>query len=97
MDRVSPDSPWLTGFSGEVAGPARLHFRLWQIQIAALTVLAAAWLATLGLVPAVLGLLAAKHVLVAVLMAGLGGETGHGSERPACGPGDFPGGAGDPE
>jgi hypothetical protein len=36
------------------------------------TILATAWLATLGWVPAILGLVVAKHVLVALLVMGLG-------------------------
>jgi len=50
----------------------RLHFRLWQVAMSALTVLATAWLVTLGPIPGVLGLLTAKHILVAILVMGLG-------------------------
>ena len=50
----------------------RLRFRLRQIAMSALTVLATAWLITLGPIPGVLGLLTAKHILVAILVMGLG-------------------------
>jgi hypothetical protein len=36
------------------------------------TVLITAWLCTLGAIPAILGLMVAKHVLVAIVMMGLG-------------------------
>ncbi len=38
----------------------------------ALTVLVTGWFCTLGWVPAILALLVAKHVLVAILVMGLG-------------------------
>jgi hypothetical protein len=53
------------------AGPARLRFRLWLVQLVAATVLAASWVGTLGPVPAVVAAFAAKDVLVALLLAGL--------------------------
>src|SRR5262245_58551158 len=56
-------------------GPERrrtwLRLRLWQVEVVALVVLAAGWFVSLGPIPAILALLTAKHVLVAVLIAGL--------------------------
>jgi len=49
----------------------RLHFRLWQILMAAITVLLTTWFMTFGVVPAIIALMIAKHVLVAILVAGL--------------------------
>jgi hypothetical protein len=53
-------------------GKGRLRLRLLQLVTTFITVLATAWLCTLGLVPGLIGLLVAKHVLVAVLVMGLG-------------------------
>jgi hypothetical protein len=50
----------------------RVHFRLFQIFCAAITVLLTAWFVTLGPISAVLSLLIAKHVLVAILLMGMG-------------------------
>lgn len=49
----------------------RLHFRMWQVWMATLTVLFAMWLTTFGTLPAILAWVVAKHVLVALLMIGL--------------------------
>jgi hypothetical protein len=57
---------------GDGDGIRRVHSRLTQVLAAAVTVLATAWLCTLGPIPAILGLMVAKHVLVAILMMGLG-------------------------
>lgn len=50
----------------------RVRLRLWQLLMTALTVLITAWFCTLGWIPAVLALMVAKHVLVAILVMGLG-------------------------
>lgn len=47
-----------------------LQLRLWSCT--GLTILATAWLMSLGWVPGILGLVAAKHVLVALVLMGLG-------------------------
>ena len=49
----------------------RVHFRLWQIALTAITVLLTAWFFTFGPIPGVIALLVAKHVLVAILAMGL--------------------------
>lgn len=50
------------------------RLRLWLTQILAtiITVLITGWLCTFGAIPAILALMTAKHVLVAILMMGLG-------------------------
>jgi hypothetical protein len=53
-------------------GSDRLRLRLHQVTLTAVTVLATAWCVTLGIVPAVISLSIAKHVLVAILVMGLG-------------------------
>lgn len=52
-------------------GLYRLHFRLWQILMTALTVLVSGWFVTFGVIPAIISLMIAKHVLVAILMIGV--------------------------
>ncbi len=48
-----------------------VRVRLWQIWLTLMTTLITTWLCTLGPIPAVLGLVTAKHVLVAILAMGL--------------------------
>jgi hypothetical protein len=50
------------------------RLRMWMTQIVAtiITVLVTGWLCTYGAIPAILALMTAKHVLVAILMMGLG-------------------------
>jgi hypothetical protein len=50
----------------------RIRFRLWQIGWTAATVGITAWICTFGWIPAILALLTAKHILVAILVMGLG-------------------------
>jgi hypothetical protein len=53
-------------------GMNRLQLRLWQLWVTLLTVLVTAWLITLGPIPGIIAVVTAKHVLVAVLVMGLG-------------------------
>jgi hypothetical protein len=46
----------------------RQRLMVWTV----LTILATGWLCTLGPVPGILGLVVAKHILVALLVMGLG-------------------------
>ena len=57
---------------GDDGGRRRVEFRLWQILLTAVTVGVTAWICTFGWIPAILALLTAKHVLVAILVMGLG-------------------------
>jgi hypothetical protein len=50
----------------------RLRFRLMQIIATGVTVVATAWLCTFGVIPAIIALMVAKHVLVAILVMGIG-------------------------
>jgi hypothetical protein len=50
----------------------RYRWRWTQTAATIVTVLATGWLCTLGTIPAIIGLVTAKHVLVAVLVMGLG-------------------------
>ena len=49
-----------------------LHFRLKLIAWGTVTVFITAWLCTMGPIPAVLALVVAKHILVAILLMGVG-------------------------
>ena len=53
-------------------GLNRVRFRLWQVAWTAATIGITAWICTFGWIPAILALLTAKHVLVAILVMGLG-------------------------
>jgi len=53
-------------------GLRRAHFRIWQWTMSLLTVLATAWFITLGPIPGIIAVVVAKHILVAILVAGLG-------------------------
>jgi hypothetical protein len=50
----------------------RFWFRHWLLVWTLLTLLATAWLISLGPVPGILGVVVAKHILVALLLMGLG-------------------------
>ncbi|HXG13080.1 MAG TPA: hypothetical protein VNK04_25200 [Gemmataceae bacterium] len=54
----------------------RLQQRLWQLLLTLVTVLITAWCCTLGPIPAIIALMTAKHVLVAILVMGLGVDAG---------------------
>jgi hypothetical protein len=68
---VPPEPPLMIGL-GDDDGQQRLRLRLHQITLTTITVVATTWCVTLGTVPAVLSLAVAKHILVAILVMGLG-------------------------
>ncbi len=51
--------------------PNHVHFRLWQIVISAATVVLTGWFFTLNPFAGIIAVFVAKHVLVAILAAGL--------------------------
>jgi hypothetical protein len=57
---------------GDDDGNKKLRMRLVQVMATLVTLLATVWLCTLGMVPGIIGVMVAKHVLVAVLVMGLG-------------------------
>ncbi len=93
---VPPRPRHRPGFGGD-GGAGRAWRRFLLADTAIVTVVAAGWLVSLGPIPAILGLLAAKHILVALLLAGLQPEERPGrppegaaplpdeGERPAAG------------
>lgn len=68
MKMAPPGRPYI----GPDDGHGRLRFRLSLVTMTLVTVLATAWCCTLGWVPAIVALMIAKHVLVALLVMGLG-------------------------
>jgi hypothetical protein len=66
-----PQQPRLLGFD-EGDHIRRLRFRLWQMLMTTLTILATAWICTFGWIPAIVALMVAKHILVAILVMGMG-------------------------
>jgi hypothetical protein len=50
----------------------RFRMRVVQVSATSITLSMTAWVCTLGAIPAILGLMVAKHVLVAILVMGLG-------------------------
>jgi hypothetical protein len=65
----------------------RFRMRLTQVMATLVTVLVTAWLCTLGAIPAIVALAVAKHVLVAILMMGLGVDAPRVKEPGAGGAG----------
>jgi hypothetical protein len=61
----------------------RFRFRMTQVATASATVAATGWACTLGVVPAIVALMIAKHVLVALLLMGLDADRRR-KERPAA-------------
>jgi hypothetical protein len=53
-------------------GLRRVRFRVWQWGMSMATVLITAWFFTLSTSLGIIAIVAAKHVLVAILVAGLG-------------------------
>lgn len=56
----------------------RIHFRLWQISLTLITVVATAWFCSfmnwkspLGALPGIVAIVVAKHILVAILVQGV--------------------------
>ena len=70
MPLLTPPRPPVT-VTMDDDGLRRLHFRLWQILMTMFTVLLTTWFVTFGVIPAIIALMVAKHVLVAILVQGL--------------------------
>jgi len=66
---------------GDNDGLGRYRLRWTQATATIVTVLATGWLCTLGVIPAIIGLMTAKHVLVAVLVMGLGVDSPGRNQR----------------
>ena len=73
MQMVPPEMPPRVALA-DGDGLKRLQQRLWLVFASLVTVVVTAWCCTLGWVPAILALMVAKHVLVAILVMGLGSD-----------------------
>jgi hypothetical protein len=71
MIQMAPPQPPPRVAIGDDDGLNRLHFRLWQIMVTAVTLLLTGWSFTLGPVPGIIAIMVAKHILVAVLVVGM--------------------------
>jgi hypothetical protein len=69
---MAPPQPPVRIALDDSDGPNRVYFRLQQVLITLVTLLVTAWVCTFGWIPAIIALMIAKHVLVAVLVMGLG-------------------------
>jgi hypothetical protein len=69
MDQLAPPQPPTPRYAEPPV--ARINFRLWQIVMSAATVVAAGWFFTLNPIAGIIASFMAKHVLVAILAAGL--------------------------
>jgi hypothetical protein len=66
-----PDPPPVQFAQGEDHPIRRVEFRLWQIMMSAVTLVATVWCFTLNPIVGIIAAFAAKHVLVAILASGL--------------------------
>jgi hypothetical protein len=72
VDLSSPPRLPATVALADGDGLQRAHFRIWQWGMSLITVLITVWFMTLGPIPGIIAVVVAKHVLVAILVAGLG-------------------------
>jgi hypothetical protein len=72
MQMKAPPCPPSRVAQSEGDGLRHGRFQRWQILWTLITVLITTWFCTLGWVPAILALMVAKHILVAILVVGLG-------------------------
>jgi hypothetical protein len=71
MSLITPPAPPPDIALDDGDGMQRLRLRLQLILMTALTILITGWFCTLGVFPAILALMVAKHVLVALLVVAL--------------------------
>ena len=72
MSLMVPPRPPVRVALADDDGMQLLRMRLRQLSLTLFTVLITAWFVTLGPLPAILALVIAKHVLVAILVMGMG-------------------------
>jgi hypothetical protein len=70
MSRLAPPPLQPLTAAGD-DGMRRLQFRVWQVWISTLTTLIAVWFLTFGVLPGIIAIVVAKHVLVAVYLIGI--------------------------
>lgn len=72
MIQMAPPRPPLAVALDDNDGRDRLSLRLWQLWWSLVTIFVTAWFCTLGWIPGIIAVITAKHILVAILMRGLG-------------------------
>ena len=72
MSHLIPPPPPLRVALADDDGLRGLRSKLWTLWMTILTILVTAWFCTLGPISAVIALVVAKHILVAILVMGLG-------------------------
>jgi hypothetical protein len=80
-----PATPRLA--SGDDGRTKKLRVRLGQMLATMVTLLITAWICSFGAIPAIVALVTAKHVLVAILLVGMGVDADREGERD---PSSFP-------
>jgi len=68
MSTGIPPRPYLYFSTARDCGVRELQARLWTLWLTVVSILATAWLCTLGWLPAIIALVVEKHVLVAILI-----------------------------
>ena len=71
MSQLAPPAPPIQVALADPDG-FHLHTRLWLAWWTLVTILITAWFVSLGPIPAIFALVIAKHILVALLVMGLG-------------------------
>ena len=67
-----PPTPPCVRISGDDDGAKKFRMRVTQVMATMATLLSTAWVCSLGVIPAIIALSVAKHVLVAILIMGIG-------------------------
>jgi hypothetical protein len=68
----APPPPRVRLYQGDDDRLRRYRSRMTQIMVTLLTLVITVWICTFGAIPAILALMVAKHILVAVLVMGVG-------------------------
>jgi hypothetical protein len=76
-----PGAPPRVALAGD-DGLRGLRFRTCQVSVSVVTILGTAWCFTLGWAPGIVATMFAKHILVAVLVWGLGVDQPRQEEEP---------------
>ena len=75
-----PESPPPVALDDDEGRINRLRLRLFQWWCTLITVIVTAWLITLGPIPGIIGVVTAKHILVAIFVMGIGVDSSREAE-----------------
>jgi hypothetical protein len=81
MSQLAPPAPPQRIGIDDHDGTPKLRLQLLQVWLTLVTILITVWLITLGPIPAIIGIVTAKHVLVAILVMGLGVDSPMKSDK----------------